>query len=856
MVDLTKEIVPVNIEDELKQSYLDYAMSVIVGRALPDVRDGLKPVHRRVLFAMNELSNDWNKAYKKSARVVGDVIGKYHPHGDSAVYETIVRMAQPFSLRYMLVDGQGNFGSVDGDRAAAMRYTEIRMMKMSHALLQDLDKETVDYVPNYDETEQIPVVLPTRIPNLLINGSSGIAVGMATNIPPHNLTEVVRGCLALIDNTDITVDELMECIPGPDFPTGAIINGKAGIIEAYRTGRGRIYMRARAEVQVDEKTQRETIVITEIPYQLNKARLIERIAELVKEKKLEGISELRDESDKDGLRIVIELKRGEVGDVVLNNLYSQTQLQNVFGINIVALVDGQPKILNLKDMLEAFVRHRREVVTRRTIYLLRKARERAHTLEGFAIALANIDEIIALIKTSSTPADAREGLIAKGWNPGSVLKMLDKAGPEAARPDGLDEQFGLHDGKYYLSPEQAKDILELRLHRLTGMEHEKIIDEFALKLEEIADYQDILADISRLMSVIRQELEEVVEEFGDDRRTEIIESMHDLTVEDLITEEDRVVTISHGGYAKTQPLSDYQAQRRGGMGKSATAVKDEDFVEHLLVASTHATILCFTNMGKVYWLKVYQIPIAGRNSRGRPVVNLLPLDEGERISSILQVDEYSEDKFVLMATANGTVKKTSLQQYSRPRSVGLRAVDLVEGDHLVGTAIIDDNSDVMLFSSQGKAVRFSSTDARAMGRVSKGVRGMRLPEAHKVISMVIPEEDGFLLTVCENGFGKRTVVTEFPTKGRGGKGMIAIQASDRNGPLVGATQLFSGDEIMLISDQGTMVRTRGDEVSVVGRNTQGVRIIRLKENENLVSLARIAEPQENEDSDSVETVDE
>ena len=856
MVDLAKEIVPVNIEDELKQSYLDYAMSVIVGRALPDVRDGLKPVHRRVLFAMNELSNDWNKAYKKSARVVGDVIGKYHPHGDSAVYETIVRMAQPFSLRYMLVDGQGNFGSVDGDRAAAMRYTEIRMMKMAHALLQDLEKETVDYVPNYDETEQIPVVLPTRIPNLLINGSSGIAVGMATNIPPHNLTEVVSGCLALIDNTDITVDELMEYIPGPDFPTGAIINGRAGIIEAYRTGRVRIYMRARAEVQVDEKTQRETIVVTEIPYQLNKARLIERIAELVKEKKLEGISELRDESDKDGLRIVIELKRGEVGDVVLNNLYSQTQLQNVFGINIVALVDGQPRILNLKDMLEAFVRHRREVVTRRTIYLLRKARERAHTLEGFAIALANIDEIIALIKTSSTPADAREGLIAKGWNPGSVLKMLDKAGPEAARPDGLDEQFGLHDGKYCLSPEQARDILELRLHRLTGMEHEKIIDEFALKLEEIADYQDILADISRLMSVIRQELEEVVEEFGDDRRTEIIESMHDLTVEDLITEEDRVVTISHGGYAKTQPLSDYQAQRRGGMGKSATAVKDEDFVEHLLVASTHATILCFTNMGKVYWLKVYQIPIAGRNSRGRPVVNLLPLDEGERISSILQVDEYSEDKFVLMATANGTVKKTSLQQYSRPRSVGLRAVDLVEGDHLVGTAIIDDNSDVMLFSSQGKAVRFSSTDARAMGRVSKGVRGMRLPEAHKVISMVIPEEDGFLLTVCENGFGKRTVVTEFPTKGRGGKGMIAIQASDRNGPLVGATQLFSGDEIMLISDQGTMVRTRGDEVSAVGRNTQGVRIIRLKENENLVSLARIAEPQENEDSDSVETVDE
>jgi DNA gyrase subunit A len=850
MVDLAKEIVPVNIEDELKQSYLDYAMSVIVGRALPDVRDGLKPVHRRALFAMNELSNDWNKAYKKSARVVGDVIGKYHPHGDSAVYETIVRMAQPFSLRYMLVDGQGNFGSVDGDRAAAMRYTEIRMTKIAHALLEDLEKDTVDFAPNYDETEQIPVVLPTRVPTLLVNGSSGIAVGMATNIPPHNLTEVVKGCLALIDNEEITVEELMEYIPGPDFPTGAIINGRAGIIEAYRTGRGRIYMRARAEIEIDEKTRRETIIVTEIPYQLNKARLIERIAELVKEKKLEGISELRDESDKDGLRIVIELKRGETGDVVLNNLYSQTQMQNVFGINVVALVDGQPKILNLKQMLEAFVRHRREVVTRRTIYLLRKARERAHTLEGFAIALANIDEIIALIKKSSTPADAREALVAKGWDPGSVVKMLDRAGPEAARPEWLEDQFGLRDGQYFLSPEQAKDILELRLHRLTGMEHDKIIEEFAVKLDEIADYQDILGDIIRLMAVIREELEAVVEEFGDERRTEIIESMHDLTIEDLITEEDRVVTISHGGYAKTQPLSDYQAQRRGGMGKSATAVKDEDFVEHLLVASTHTTILCFTNLGKVYWLKVYQIPIAGRNSRGRPVVNLLPLDEGERISSILPVDEYSEDQFVIMATANGTVKKTSLDQYSRPRSVGLRAVDLVEGDHLVGTAIIDGSQDIMLFSSEGKAVRFAETDVRAMGRVSKGVRGMRLPEEHKVISMVIPQTDGFLLTVCENGYGKRTLVGEFPTKGRGGKGMIAIQASERNGPLVGATQLFSGDEIMLISDQGTMVRTRGDEVSVVGRNTQGVRIIRLKENENLVSLARIAEPEEDDFIDS------
>ena len=844
MGDLAKEIVPVNIEDELKQSYLAYAMSVIVGRALPDVRDGLKPVHRRALFAMRELGNDWNKAYKKSARVVGDVIGKYHPHGDSAVYETIVRMAQPFSLRYMLVDGQGNFGSVDGDSAAAMRYTEIRMTKIAHALIEDLEKDTVDFVPNYDETEQIPVVMPTRIPNLLVNGSSGIAVGMATNIPPHNLTEVVKGCLAMIENPDITVDELMEYIPGPDFPTGAIINGRAGIIQAYRTGRGRIYVRAKATVEVDEKTRRETIIITEIPYQLNKARLIERIAELVKEKKIEGISELRDESDKDGLRVVIEIKRGEMGEVVLNNLFAQTQLQSVFGINVVALVDGQPKILNLQQLIKAFLRHRREVVTRRTIYLLKKARERAHTLEGFAIALTNIDEIIALIKQSPTAADAREALVARGWNPGSVVQMLERAGSSATRPEWLEEQYGLRDGKYYLSPEQAKEILELRLHRLTGMEHDKIIEEFALKLEEIAEYQDILADLTRLMGVIREELEAVITEFGDVRRTEIIESQHDLTVEDLITEEDRVVTISHGGYAKTQPLSDYQAQRRGGMGKSATAVKDEDFVEHLLVASTHATILCFTNLGKVYWLKVYQIPVAGRNSRGRPVVNLLPLDEGERISSILPVEDYSADKFVIMATANGTVKKTSLDQYSRPRSVGLRAVDLADGDHLVGTAIIDGSKDIMLFSSEGKAVRFSETDVRAMGRVSTGVRGMRLSQEHKVISMVVPEEDGFLLTVCENGYGKRTKVTEFPTKGRGGKGMIAIQASDRNGPLVGATQLFSGDEIMLISDQGTMVRTRGDEVSVVGRNTQGVRIIRLKDSENLVSLARIAEPEE------------
>ncbi len=852
MGELAREVLPVNIEDELRQSYLDYAMSVIVGRALPDVRDGLKPVHRRVLFAMSVLNNDWNKSYKKSARVVGDVIGKYHPHGDSAVYDTIVRMAQPFSLRYMLVDGQGNFGSVDGDSAAAMRYTEIRMSKISHSLLADLEKETVDYVENYDGTELIPAVLPTRVPNLLVNGSSGIAVGMATNIPPHNLKEVVNGCLALIDNPDITIDELMEFIPGPDFPTAAIINGRAGIMQAYRTGRGRIYVRARAVVEVDEKTSRETIIITEIPYQLNKSRLIERIAELVKEKKLEGISELRDESDKDGLRVVIELKRGEVGEVVLNNLYAQTQLQGVFGINMVALLDDQPRTLNLKEMLVAFVRHRREVVTRRTVFLLRKARERGHLLEGLAVAIANIDPVIELIKSCPTPAEAKERLIAQGWDAAAVNQFLARAGSDACRPEELEPQFGLRDGKYFLSPAQAQAILELRLHRLTGMEHDKLLNEYQEKLEEIAEYLSILGSHSRLMEVIRQELREVSEEFGDERRTEIIESQHDLTVEDLITEEDRVVTISHGGYAKTQPLSDYQAQRRGGMGKSATAVKDEDFVEHLLIASTHSTILCFTSLGKVYWLKVYQIPLAGRGSRGRPIVNLLPLDENERITSILPVDEYRDDRYVIMATANGTVKKTSLDQFSRPRSVGLRAVDLVEGDHLVGTAITDGSCDVMLFSSEGKAVRFAEGDVRAMGRVSKGVRGMRLPEKHCVLSMLIPQENGCVLTVSENGYGKRTALSEFPTKGRGGKGMIAIQASERNGPLVGAVQLFEGDEIMLISDQGTMVRTRSEEISVLGRNTQGVRVIRLKEAESLVGLARIEEQEQPSDEESVE----
>ena len=839
--EMAREILPVNIEDELKQSYMDYAMSVIVGRALPDVRDGLKPVHRRVLFAMNELNNDWNKPYKKSARVVGDVIGKYHPHGDSAVYDTIVRMAQDFSLRYTLVDGQGNFGSIDGDSAAAMRYTEIRMSKIAHALLADLDKETVDFVDNYDGTEKIPVVLPTRVPNLLVNGSSGIAVGMATNIPPHNLSEVVAGCLATLQNPDIDVDELMQYIPGPDFPTGAQINGRAGIVQAYRTGRGRIYVRAEAEVISDEAKGKDTIIIHEIPYQLNKSRLIERIAELVKEKKLEGITELRDESDKDGLRVVIELRRGEVGDVVLNNLYAQTQLQSVVGINMVALVDGEPKVLNLKQMIEAFVRHRREIVTRRTVYLLRKARERGHVLEGLAIALANIDDVIELIKASPTAPDAREGLMARSWAPGDVMAMLERAGADACRPDDLPEALGLHDGQYHLSPAQAQAILDLRLHRLTGLEHEKLLQEYADKIAEIADYLEILSDPDRLKQVIREELEELVEEFGDDRKTQISDSAHDLTVEDLITEEDRVVTISHGGYAKTQSLTDYQAQRRGGTGRSATAVKDEDFVEHLLIASTHATILCFSNLGKVYWLKVFHIPLASRTARGRPMVNLLPLDEGERITSILPIEGYETDHFIFMATANGTVKKTDMSLFSRQRSVGLRAIELEEDDVLIGTAVTDGSQDIMLFSSEGKVVRFAESGVRAMGRTARGVRGIKLGEGHRLISLVVPQEGSKILTVSENGYGKRSETSEFPVKGRGTKGVIGMTTSERNGSLVGAEQVWDGDEMMLISNQGTAVRTRVEEVSVQGRNTQGVRVIRTREGEALVSVSRIAE---------------
>ena len=844
MSEFAKQVSPVALESEMRESYLAYAMSVIVGRALPDVRDGLKPVHRRVLFAMNVLSNDFNKPYKKSARVVGDVIGKYHPHGDSAVYDTIVRMAQDFSLRYPLVDGQGNFGSIDGDAAAAMRYTEIRMARIAHDLLADLDKETVDFSPNYDGTEDIPDVLPTQIPNLLVNGSSGIAVGMATNIPPHNLREVISGAIALLDDPDCEIDALMEHISGPDFPTAGIINGKAGIIQAYRTGRGRIYVRAKAEIIEDEKSGKQTIVVTEIPYQLNKSKLIERIAELVKEKKLEGITELRDESDKDGLRIVIELRRGEIGDVVLNNLYAQTQMQSVFGINMVALVDGQPRLLNLKEVLESFLRHRREVISRRTTYLLRKARERGHVLEGLAVALANIDAVIELIKTSPSASEAKEKLIARAWNSASVLEMLGEAGPDACRPDGLDACYGLNGGDYMLSPEQAQAILDLRLHRLTGLEHEKLINDYKELLKQIADYLDILGHEPRLLSVVREELEAVSSEYGDDRRTEIIGSQQDLTVEDLISEEDRVVTISQAGYAKTQPLADYTAQRRGGMGKSAASVKDEDFVEHLLIANTHDTLLCFSSVGKVYWIKVYQIPVASRTSRGKPLVNLLPLEDDERITSMLPVSEYTNEHFVFMATSNGTVKKTALTNFARQRSVGLRAIELDEGDELVGTAITDGEQDVMLVSSSGKAIRFSEADVRPMGRTARGVRGIKMSDGFRMIALIIPDSDQCILSVSENGYGKRTRSDEFPVYGRGGQGVIAMQASDRNGPIVGAAQVADGDEIMLISDKGTLVRTRVDEVSVQGRNTQGVRLIRLKDGEKLVGLEAVQDPEE------------
>ncbi|MGK0397346.1 MAG: DNA gyrase subunit A, partial [Candidatus Azotimanducaceae bacterium] len=844
MSDFEPDITSVNIEDELKQSYLDYAMSVIVGRALPDVRDGLKPVHRRALFAMSELNNAYNRAYMKSARIVGDIIGKYHPHGDTAAYDTIVRMAQSFSMRYPLVDGQGNFGSLDGDSAAAMRYTEIRMAKIAHELLADLDKETVDFVDNYDGTMRMPEVLPSRVPNLLVNGSSGIAVGMATNIPPHNLTEVVNACLALIENPELDIDGLMEHVTGPDFPTGAIINGRGGIVQAYRTGRGRIQVRARCEIETDEKTNRDTIIIREIPYQLNRARLIERIAELVKEKKLEGISNLLDHSAAD-TRIVLELKRGEVGEVVLNNLYAQTQLQSVFGINMVALVDGEPRVLNLKEILEAFVLHRREVVTRRTVFLLRKARARGHVLEGLAVALSNIDPVIELIKSSANAQEAKEKLIATRWHSENVTKMLEKAGPEAAKPDDMEERYGLKaNGDYFLSPEQAQAILEMRLNRLTGLEQNRLLEEYQEIIETISGLLEILASPSRLLEIIREELTAIRDEYGDERLTEIVGTQEDLTMEDLITEQDMVVTLSHSGYAKTQPVTDYQAQRRGGRGRSASAVKDEDFIERLLVASTHDTILCFTNRGKVYWLRVFQIPPASRAARGRPMVNILPLDEEERITAMVAVNGYAEDKFVFMATANGTVKKTPLMDFSRQRTSGLIAIELEESNTLIGAAITDGHSDVMLFGSGGKVIRFKESDVRAMGRTARGVRGIKLKATQRVISLIIPEADGELLIASENGYGKRSRLEDYSVIGRGGQGVIGMKLGDRNGEMVGAIQMLPGDEVILISDQGTLVRTRGDEVSIQGRNTQGVRLINLVAGESLVGLARVQEPEE------------
>ena len=846
MSDFAKEIVPVNLEDEMRQSYLDYAMSVIVGRALPDVRDGLKPVHRRVLYAMSELGNDWNKAYKKSARVVGDVIGKYHPHGDTAVYDTIVRMAQPFSMRYMLVDGQGNFGSIDGDSPAAMRYTEVRMARIAHELLADLDKGTVDFTSNYDGSESEPAVLPARIPNLLINGSSGIAVGMATNIPPHNITEVIDGTLAMLDNPEITLAELMQHIPGPDFPTWGIINGARGIREAYETGRGRVHVRAKASVEHNEKTGKDTIVVTELPYQVNKARLLEKIAELVKDKKIEGITELRDESDKDGMRMIIELRRGEPGDVMLNQLYKQTQLQTVFGINMVALIDGQPRLLTLSDILDAFIRHRREVVTRRTLFDLRKARDRAHILEGLAVALANIDPIIDLIKASPNPPAAKEQLVAGVWKPGSVVEMLERAGAAASKPDDLGEEYGLRDDGYHLSQAQAQAILDLRLHRLTGLEQEKIIEEYREILTKIEGFMEILENPDRLREVIREELEEIKEQYGDERRTKIMIDHSEMTVEDLISDEDVVVTLSHAGYAKAQPLSDYTAQKRGGKGKSATSMKDEDFIDKLFVASMHDTVLFFTSVGKVYWKRVYELPVASRNSRGRPIVNLLPLEENERVNAVLTVREYTDTEFVVFATSKGVVKKTALSDFSRPRANGIIAIDLRVDDFLIDVALTNGSNDVMLFSSGGRAMRFNESNVRKMGRTAAGVRGIKMPEEDTVIGLIVVGE-GSILSATKNGYGKRTQPDGYPTKGRGGMGVIDIKTTERNGPVIGAVQVRDDDEIMLITDGGTLVRTAVAEVSTVGRNTQGVRLIRLTAGESLVELTAIDEADANTD---------
>ncbi|PIQ38536.1 MAG: DNA gyrase subunit A [Lysobacterales bacterium CG17_big_fil_post_rev_8_21_14_2_50_64_11] len=854
MSELAKEVIPVNLEDEMRKSYLDYAMSVIVGRALPDVRDGLKPVHRRVLYAMSELGAHSNKPYYKSARIVGDVIGKFHPHGDTAVYDTLVRMAQPFSLRYLLVDGQGNFGSIDGDSPAAMRYTEARMSRLAHELMADIDKETVDFQPNYDEKELEPTVLPTRVPNLLVNGSAGIAVGMATNIPPHNLSEVIDATIALIADPEISIDDLMQHIPGPDFPTAGIINGSAGIHLGYHTGRGRVRMRARAQIEVDDHSGRESIIVSELPYMVNKARLIEKIAELVKEKRLEGISELRDESDKDGMRIYIEIKRGESADVVLNNLYAQTQMESAFGINMVALVDGRPQLLNLKQMLEAFVRHRREVVTRRTIFELRKARARAHILEGLTVALANIDEMITLIKTSSNPNEARERMLARRWQPGMVSALLSAAGADASRPEELAPGLGLLDDGYQLSEVQAKEILEMRLHRLTGLEQEKLTDEYRQLLDTIRGLIEILESPERLLDVIRSELNNLKEEFGDARRTEIRPSEEDLDILDLIAPEDVVVTLSHAGYAKRQPASAYRAQRRGGRGRAATSVKDEDFVDKLWLVNTHDTLLTFTSAGRVFWLKVYQIPDAGPNARGRPIINWIPLQDGEKVQAVLPVREFPDDRFVFFSTRNGTVKKTPLSDYSRPRASGIWAIVLDDGDGLVDVQLTDGARDVMLFASNGKGVQFTEDEVRATGRVSRGVRGIRLAKGEQVVSQIVIENDGDILTATERGFGKRTAVTEYPRKGRGTQGVIAIQTSARNGKLVGAIQLDDAQEILLISDRGTLVRTRASEVSQVGRNTQGVTLIRLGEGELLSAIERLDPLDDGEDGDGSEVV--
>lgn len=855
MSEFAREIIPISLEDEMEQSYLSYAMSVIVGRALPDVRDGLKPVHRRVLYAMNELRNDFNKPYKKSARIVGDVIGKYHPHGDTAVYDTIVRMAQPFSLRYMLVDGQGNFGSVDGDSPAAMRYTEIRMAKIAHQLLADLDKETVNFTENYDGSETEPAVLPTRIPNLLVNGSSGIAVGMATNIPPHNLNETIDACLALIENPQIDIAGLMEHLHGPDFPTHAIINGTAGIRQAYETGRGRVQIRARTEVETD-KNGKNKIIVKEIPYQVNKAKLIERIAELVKDKKLEGITALRDESDKDGMRIVIELRKDEVPEVIINNLYKQTAMQTVFGINMVALIDGQPKLLNLKQIVEAFVKHRREVVTRRTIYELRKAREKAHILEGLAVALTNIDEMIELIKASPSPSVAKERMLERDWPIGSVVDLLDRVELKDVRPEDLPEGFGAEGDIYKLSPNQAQAILEMRLHRLTGLEQDKIIEEYRDLLVKIAEFLEILRNPDRLTEVVKEELVEVVENFGDTRRTEIDHAYQDLDAEDLIAEEDRIVTLSRDGYIKTQPLSDYRAQKRGGRGKSATAMKEEDEIGQLFVASTHDMLLCFSNRGKMYWQKTWQLPIASRGSRGKPIVNVLPLDEGEVITSVLPVDEFDDNRVVFMATRNSVVKRVALKDFSRPRANGIIAVDLFEDDELVGTALTDGSQEIMLFSNVGKAIRFKESDVRVMGRTARGVRGMKLADDAKIISMQVANPEDLILTATENGFGKCTPVDDYSTINRGGQGVISIKTTERNGNVVSAVSVNPEQEIVLITNKGTLVRTRVDEISVVGRNTQGVKLINVGKGEAVVGLAVVDIADENDieiDEDAAET---